>query len=316
MPQSKAAEYELLSHMIPGIRISPFTPLRWEEFSRKQSDHSDAVDSEQYDFWLDGAKNIQYFESGRSALVSCLINENLSKNDEVMILTTTGGPYISSCVTEAIEGIAGWSRKLTPKTRAVLIIHEFGFPAPSSLIERLKEKGLIIVEDCAYAFGSRNNGSKVGCWGDYAIYSLTKYFPSPYGGILASKKEQQLEKFRGLLGVNDIKSIKRMLGTSWPMIKDWNARRCSNWSYFSEKLFHYNIEPYFTLKEGIVPGVFLFKLPDGLSGASIKKILVSAGIESTEYYGQNGFFFPVHQDLTEYEKEYVLFHFCKGIKPV
>ena len=37
--------------------------------------------------------------------------------------------------------------------------------------------------------------------------------------------------------------------------------------------------------------------------------MITAGIESTEYYGLGGFYFAVHQMLSDYEKNYILYHF-------
>jgi len=45
------------------------------------------------------------------------------------------------------------------------------------------------------------------------------------------------------------------------------------------------------------------------NGASSKQRLVTAGVESTEYYGMGGFYFPVHQFLSDEEREYILQHF-------
>ena len=89
----------------------------------------------------------------------------------------------------------------------------------------------------------------------------------------------------------------------------WNKLRRRNWNFFAEKLRPYKIAPYFELDRKIVPGVFLARLPKGFRGDLRKKQLNNAGVEATEYYGQGGFYFPVHQFLSEYERQYILYHF-------
>lgn len=44
----------------------------------------------------------------------------------------------------------------------------------------------LLIEDCAHAFYGMAGERPVGAWGDYAISSLTKFFPILEGGLLAS----------------------------------------------------------------------------------------------------------------------------------
>lgn len=297
-----------MTHMLPHIRISPFLPREWERLLESKKENKDSQ-FDQPSFWLDKAWELNYFNSGRRALWACLVNEKLKPEDEVFILKTTEGPYISSCVTETIKQVCQWSQNLSPKTKAVLVIHEFGFNCSLSMIKPYLNKGLIIIEDCAYAIGSRIEGGGVGTIGDYAIYSLTKYYPAPFGGLLASKKAINIKKLRSMISPVDIQRLKLTLKKSAPFLKRWNEIRCKNWKFFSQQLSSYHITPYFDLKRGVIPGVFLARLPKGIAGDVRKKSLNQAGVEATEYYGQGGFYFPVHQFLTDFEKGYILYHF-------
>ncbi len=56
----------------------------------------------------------------------------------------------------------------------------------------------------------------------------------------------------------------------------------------------------------VIPGVCLLRLPANSDGPAMKARGQNAGIECTEYYGQGGFYFPVHQCLTDYDKAYIL----------
>lgn len=59
-----------------------------------------------------------------------------------------------------------------------------------------KEKGIILLEDCAHAHGASWNGQKAGTWGDAGVYSFyaTKTISTGEGGMLVTKNED-LVKF-------------------------------------------------------------------------------------------------------------------------
>jgi len=293
--------------MTAHIRISPFSAIEWDKLTGQQG-HENRSAIIEPEFWLDNARDIRLLNSGRQAIYFSLKHLRLKPADEVLIVKTTPGPYISSCVTKTIESVCQWSRKLSLKTRAVLAIHEFGFPCPQETIEPYRQEGLPIIEDGAYSIGTRLEGESVGTFGDYAIYSLPKYYPIPFGGILASKKPLGAVKE---VSAHDQALIKTTLINSLLYCYGWNEIRRSNWNFFAEKLKKQGIVPYFPLSEKIIPGVFLMKATKNFRGSIRKQNLIKAGVEATEYYGQSGFYFPVHQFLTSYEKNYILHHFNK-----
>ena len=110
----------------------------------------------------------------------------LTADDEVLVATTTDTPYISSCVTSAIEAVCKWSQTPSEKTKAVFMIHEFGFPNPRAAEWRkfCDERGIPLIEDLAYGWGSEGAGT----WGDVRIYSATKLMPLQFGGFLVGMK--------------------------------------------------------------------------------------------------------------------------------
>lgn len=74
-----------------------------------------------------------------------------------------------------------------PATRAVLVPHYFGFPQDAPALAALcRERGVLLIEDCAHTFFGRIAGKPVGSFGDYAIASPWKFFPTIDGGVLAS----------------------------------------------------------------------------------------------------------------------------------
>jgi len=72
----------------------------------------------------------------------------------------------------------------TENTKAVLISHTYGLPVN---LEKLKD--LIVIEDCAHLFGSK----QVGKLGAVAFFSLYKQFPSLRGGLLICPKDWEIK---------------------------------------------------------------------------------------------------------------------------
>ncbi|WP_417069583.1 DegT/DnrJ/EryC1/StrS family aminotransferase [Niveibacterium terrae] len=79
--------------------------------------------------------------------------------------------------------------ELLDGARAAIVPHYFGLPQPLSRIRALCDaQGIALIEDCAHAFFGLCEGQPVGSWGDYAIASLTKFFPVTEGGCLVSHR--------------------------------------------------------------------------------------------------------------------------------
>jgi len=62
---------------------------------------------------------------------------------------------------------------LTPRTRAIIVVHLAGWPAPMQEIMVLaRAMGLVVIEDCAQAHGATHDGFPVGSCGDAAAFSF------------------------------------------------------------------------------------------------------------------------------------------------
>ncbi len=83
-------------------------------------------------------------------------------------------------------------KKITPKSRCVMVTHMFGNPGDLTRISEICQKNdLLLFEDCAHAVGTTHNGEQVGQAGDGALFSfgIQKLINSFGGGLLAIKKE-------------------------------------------------------------------------------------------------------------------------------
>lgn len=275
---------DAFSELVPSLRIAPLdlSKMRASEGICNLSDifHTD--------------KCISLHMKARYAITVALEDLHLQKEDVVTILTTSGNLYVSGCVTKAIESVCQWNREVTNDTKAILVIHEFGYPYKG--LSDLKKYGLPIIEDCAYAFFSKDE--EIGTVGDYVIYSLPKAFNMPIGSIMLSPETVNTPPVQNIVN-------------QWFMceIKEKEAivqKRLWNYQYLKEALSSLEITPYFKLKDGVVPGVFLFRWRKDIDYLALKEFMQRNGVESSVFYGQHAFFIPMHQNLTKNELDYMI----------
>ena len=70
-------------------------------------------------------------------------------------------------------------------TKALLLIHYFGFPQPVEAIRDLCiSRDIVLIEDCSHALFSCYQEKPLGTFGDVAIFSQRKTLPLPDGGAL------------------------------------------------------------------------------------------------------------------------------------
>jgi len=87
-------------------------------------------------------------------------------------------------------------RKITSKTKAILVTHLWGVPAEMDrIMEIAEDHGLPVIEDASHAHGSIYKGRKVGSIGDIGCFSLqaSKAMVAGEGGILITNNEEYLK---------------------------------------------------------------------------------------------------------------------------
>ncbi|MBH30528.1 MAG: aminotransferase DegT [Candidatus Marinimicrobia bacterium] len=80
---------------------------------------------------------------------------------------------------------------------AVWVVHVGGHIAfqIEEIAKLCKEKGIVLLEDCAHAHGASWNGKRAGSWGDVGVYSFyaTKTISTGEGGMLVTENKDLLE---------------------------------------------------------------------------------------------------------------------------
>lgn len=142
--------------------------------------------------------NAVAFNSGRSAEYEILKSFKIGLGDEVLLQTFTcvavpnsvlwlGGKPVYVDIDESLTmDPADLERKITAKSKAVIVQHTFGQLAKLEIISQIcKKHGLFLIEDCAHII-------KKNLEGDAAFYSFgrDKAISSVFGGMGVIKNSQ------------------------------------------------------------------------------------------------------------------------------
>jgi perosamine synthetase len=94
-------------------------------------------------------------------------------------------------------------RKLTSRTRAVIVVHLYGHPADLDAIQALaRSHHLFLVEDAAQAHGAQYKGRRVGAIGDIGAFSFygNKIITTGEGGMVVTNDAHLADRARLLRG--------------------------------------------------------------------------------------------------------------------
>lgn len=283
-------------YLQPSYRISPFTTMHISKnINLPVLNNADSYFNDRF-----GKEKYIYTKSGRDGINKVLVELNLEKEDIVTIFTTSNNFYISGCVTKEIEKHCKWSRQIEENTKVIFINHEFGFPY-EDLID-LKKYNLPIIEDCAHSFFSNNSANNVGKIGNYVIYSLPKFFPIQFGGILLSNIKNNIKQD---ISEDEESYIKKVLSFYINSLQDIKSKRVSNYKYLEEKLSKLGFKSRFKLEEYHCPGVYLFETTN-VDLNKMKVFLQEHGVECSVFYGEEVFFVPVNQSLCIDDLDYII----------
>ena len=101
-------------------------------------------------------------------------------------------------------------KKITSKTKAILLVHQIGIPADIDAFRNLcDEKNLILIEDAACAIGSKYKGKPIGSHSDLVCFSFhpRKIVTTGDGGMITTTRQDFADRARILrqhgMSVND-----------------------------------------------------------------------------------------------------------------
>jgi dTDP-4-amino-4,6-dideoxygalactose transaminase len=89
--------------------------------------------------------------------------------------------------------------KLTSRSRAVMVVHYAGYPADMPRLSALaRERGLVVIEDCAHALVSSLHGRACGTWGRVGCFSFfsNKNATCGEGGAITTQDPALADRLR------------------------------------------------------------------------------------------------------------------------
>lgn len=221
-------------------------------------------------------------------------------------------------------------KKITKKTKAIVVVHFLGIPADMNRIKKIAKKyKLLILEDCALSVGSKIRKKHLGLFGDAGVFSFypVKHITSAEGGMLITNKKKifNIVKSKKAFGVDKTYSQRdfpgkydvKDLGLNYRMsevhaaigveqlkkIQNFLQLRHRNFNYLYTRLKKLkdifilrNIHPNFTSSNYCLS--IIFKNKDAKKRTQIIKFLNKKGIGTSIYYPK-----PVPH-MTYYKKKY------------
>ncbi len=156
-----------------------------------------------------GTKYAIAYTNGTMSLAAAMFGIGLGMGDEIICPTKTYWGSVSLASNFGAAAVfcdidknlsmdpADIERCIGPKTKAIMVVHYFAYPADMDKILPIAEKyNLKVIEDVSHAHGSLYKGKKVGTFGDVAAMSMmsTKSFAAGELGMLVTDDQKIYER--------------------------------------------------------------------------------------------------------------------------
>lgn len=196
------------SHKFLESEISAVADLMRSDLNLTQGDHLKEFESDFRKYF--SANNVFAVNNATSALEIIAEICNLNKHDEIIIpahtFTSTAYPFLKrkakpvwcdiDLETRVITAET-ISHCITPRTKAIIVVHLYGYVADMSEIKQIaEENNIIVIEDAAQSIGAKYKSQNSGVIGDFGVFSFhsaKNITTLGEGGMLAVKDDQLAE---------------------------------------------------------------------------------------------------------------------------
>ncbi len=163
---------------------------------------------EEFAAWM-GTKYAIAYCNGTMSLTSAMFAIGLGFGDEIICPTKTYWGSVSQATNFGASAVfcniddtlcmdpTDLERCITPRTKAIMVVHYFGHPCDMDpIMEIARKHNLYVIEDLSHAQGGMYKGKKLGTFGDIAAMSLmsTKSFACGEMGILVTNNRKLYER--------------------------------------------------------------------------------------------------------------------------
>ncbi|HET6267170.1 MAG TPA: DegT/DnrJ/EryC1/StrS family aminotransferase [Acidobacteriota bacterium] len=182
-----------------------------------------------------GMKHALAHCNGTAAMLASFFAAGLETGDEVLVPSATfwasvvpmlwTGAIPVFCESELDQlGLdpEDVERRVTPRTRAIVVVHLWGMPSKMSELMRIARRhNLLVIEDASHAHGALYMDKRCGTFGDVSVFSLqsSKLAPAGEGGMLMTNSDQIYEQaicLGDMMRVLELESpAKRFYGTTF-----------------------------------------------------------------------------------------------------
>jgi len=265
-------------------------------------------------------KHVVGVHSGTDAIFLSLRALGVGMGDEVITVAHTATPTISAIrLTGATPVFVDIDEhtynidprqiesRITKRTKVIIPVHLYGYPADLEPIMRLAKKHkLFVVEDCAQASGAQYKNSKVGTVGHINAFS---FYPTKNlgtfgdGGAIATNDRVLAERVKMIRQYgeterykNKVEGINSRLEELQSAILNWGLPKLNGWNKSREKIAKFYIKELSALPllfqpqrdHECIPVWHLFVIRTKHRDA-LKKYLKESGVDSGIHYPT-----PVH----------------------
>ncbi|MBN1259932.1 MAG: DegT/DnrJ/EryC1/StrS family aminotransferase [Anaerolineae bacterium] len=271
-----------------------------------------------------GVKHGIAVNSGTSALHILIRALGLGPGDQILVPSFTFAASVNAALYEGVTPVFvdiepdtfnldpdDLARKITPQTKAIMVVDVFGHPADWRPIQALAdEHRLRIIDDACEALGAEYEGRKLGQFGDCATFAFypNKQITTGEGGLIVTDDDEIARMARSLrnqgrgemgawleherLGFNfRMDEMSAALGVSqFKRLETFLEKRARVAARYSEKLavFDWLVTP--TVRPNVRMSWFVYvvMLAEGLQRDPLIKALEELGVPS------RGYFAPIH----------------------
>jgi|CXWK01.1.fsa_nt_gi dTDP-4-amino-4,6-dideoxygalactose transaminase len=180
------------------------TPWTWGDFSAHRKLELAMAE-------VVGLPHVTLVDSGRTALATILralgVGADSAAGDEVAVQAYTcvavpgpvmwagAKPVFVDCTDDLTMSLADLQKKVTAKTRAIVVQHTFGKQADiAGILQFARERNIVVIEDCAHSLGNKITA-------DIAFFSFgrDKSISSVFGGAVVVRSPELHQKISGIV---------------------------------------------------------------------------------------------------------------------